>query len=178
MDMQTDTREEVDLVTAARRGSREAAGELFSRHWRGAWKTAFAITRAEAAAEDCVQDAFERAFRALPRFDGRRPFGAWLHRIVVNRALSHLRDERPLVALDAVPEQSADDPEAGAERALLARVAGLAPERRAVVILRYGLGHSVAEIAELIEVPVGTVQSRLARALSQLRSELEVSDAG
>src|SRR5438445_13423046 len=138
--MGTDTREELELVTEARRGSREAAGEVFSRHWRGAWQTAFAITGAEASAEDCVQDAFERAFRALPRFDGRRPFGAWLHRIVVTRALSFLRDERPLVALDAVPEEGADDPEAGADRALLARVAGLAPERRAAVILRYGLG--------------------------------------
>src|SRR5438309_10974348 len=115
--MGTDTREELDLVTDARRGSREAAGELFSRHWRGAWQTALAITGAEAAAEDCVQDAFERAFRALSNFDGRRPFGAWLHRIVVNRPLTLLRDERRLVALDGLPEEGADDPDAGGDRA-------------------------------------------------------------
>jgi RNA polymerase sigma-70 factor, ECF subfamily len=174
--MRTDTREEAGLVADARAGSREAAGELFSRHWRGAWRTAFAVTGAEAAAEDVVQDAFERAFRGLARFDGRRPFGAWLHRIVVNRALTLLRDERRLEPLEGTPEgMGADDPHAGGDRALLARIAGLAPERRAVLILRYGLGHSVAEIAELIELPVGTVQSRLARALAQLRSE-EVAD--
>jgi RNA polymerase sigma-70 factor, ECF subfamily len=173
-----DTQDEMELVAAARRGSERAAGELFSRHWRGAWRTALAITGSEAAAEDVVQDAFERAFRALSRFDARRPFGAWLHRIVVNRALNLVRDGRRLVALDGLPEEGADDPDSSGDRALLACIAGLGPERRAVVILRYGLGHSVAEISELIDLPVGTVQSRLARALAQLRSELEVSDAG
>jgi RNA polymerase sigma-70 factor (ECF subfamily) len=175
--MGTDTGEEAGLVAGAREGSREAAGELFSRHWRGAWRAAYAITGSEAAAEDVVQDAFERAFRTLARFDGRRPFGAWLHRIVVNRALTLLRDERRLEPLDGLAEgEGVDDPQAGGDRALLARIAGLGPERRAVLILRYGLGHSVAEIAELIELPVGTVQSRLARALAELRSQLEVPD--
>ncbi len=176
--MGTDTREESGLVADARDGSREAAGELFSRHWRGAWRAAYAITASETAAEDVVQDAFERAFRGLARFDGRRPFGAWLHRIVVNRALNLLRDERRLGPLEGLPEGAgAGDPQPGGDRALLVRIAGLAPERRAVLILRYGLGHSVAEIAELIELPVGTVQSRLARALAQLRSE-EVAGVG
>jgi RNA polymerase sigma-70 factor, ECF subfamily len=175
--METDTREEATLLDEARRGSREAAGALFTRHWRGAWRAAYAITGSEAAAEDVVQDAFERALRGLARFDGRRPFGAWLYRIVVNRALNLRRDERRLVPLEALADEPGwDDPDAGGDRALLARVAGLAPERRAVVILRYGLGHPVAEIAELLDLPVGTVQSRLARALAQLRTTLEASD--
>jgi hypothetical protein len=83
------------------------------------------------------------AFRALGRFDGRRPFGAWLHRTVVNRALNLLRDERWLVGMDRLPEEGADDPEAGGDPALLARVAGLPPGLRAVVILRYGGSTSV-----------------------------------
>ena len=174
--MGTDTREDAALVSAARRGSREAADELFSRHWRSAWRTARAITGDEAAAEDVTQDALERAFRALDRFDGRRPFGAWLHRIVVNRALTLLRDEHRTVSLETVAEPSVDASE-GLDHELLRTVAALSPERRVVLILRYGLGHSVAETAELVGVPVGTVQSRLARALAELRIQLEVGDA-
>ena len=172
-----DTREDSALVAEARRGSREAADELFTRHWRAAWRTARAITGDLVAAEDVTQDSFERAFTALDRFDGRRPFGAWLHRIVVNRALSLLRDERRTVPLASIAEPAAAPPE-GADHELLRMVATLAPERRVVVILRYGLGHPVAEIAELVGVPVGTVQSRLARALEQLRAQLEVGDVG
>lgn len=175
--METDTHEDKVLVAEARRGSREAADELFSRHWRGAWRTARAITRDAAAAEDVTQDAFERAFKALDRFDGRRPFGVWLHRIVVNRALNLLRDERRTVPLNAIAEPAAADPD-GLDQELLRIVAALPPERRVVVILRYGLGRPVAEIAELVGVPVGTVQSRLARALAELRAQLEVGDVG
>jgi len=173
--MSLEARDDAQLVTEARLGSREAAGELFSRHWRAAWRTAHAITGSTVAAEDVVQDSFERAFRALPRFDGRRPFGAWLHRIVVNRALTLLRDERRLVSLETIEEPSIEQAEA-LDRDLLVAVAGLPPERRVVVILRYGLGHSLAEVAELMDIPVGTVQSRLARALAELRARLEVSD--
>lgn len=71
--MRLEERDDAQLVTEARIGSREAAGELFSRHWRAAWRTAYAITGSTVAAEDVVQDSFERAFKALPRFDGRRP---------------------------------------------------------------------------------------------------------
>jgi RNA polymerase sigma-70 factor (ECF subfamily) len=174
----TDARDDAQLVAEAQRGSREAAGELFSRHWRDAWRTAHAITGGAASAEDVVQDAFERAFRALSRFDGRRPFGAWLYRIVVNRALTLLRDERRLVSLETIEEPVAErDQDLAPDRGLLAAVAALPAERRVVVILRYGLGHSVREIAELVDLPVGTVQSRLARALTDLRARLEVRDA-
>jgi RNA polymerase sigma-70 factor (ECF subfamily) len=172
----TDTHEDSVLVEKARRGSRDAAGELFSRHWRDAWRTARGITGDDAAAEDVTQDSFERAFKALDRFDGRRPFGAWLHRIVVNRALNLLRDERRTVSLETVAEPSVAVAE-GLDHELLRTVAGLPPERRVVLILRYGLGHPVAEIAELIGVPVGTVQSRLARALAELRTQLGGGDA-
>lgn len=173
--MGADTREDAALVVAARQGSREAAGELFSRHWRDAWRAARAITGSDAAAEDVTQDSLERAFRALDRFDGARPFGAWLHRIVVNRALTLIRDERRTVSLETVAEPPAATTE-GLDHDLLTTVAGLSPERRAVLILRYGLGHSVADIAELVGVPVGTVQSRLARALAELRDRMEVGD--
>src|SRR5918911_2594793 len=88
------------LVKLARTGSREAAAELFARHWRAAWCAAFAVTGRREMADDVAQAAFERAFAALSRFDERRPFAPWLHRIVVNRCLDLLRTERRLVSGD------------------------------------------------------------------------------
>lgn len=164
------------LVERARRGSRPAAGELFERHWPGAWRAAFAVTGRRDLADDIAQDGFERALRALGRFDAHRPFAPWLHRIVVNRALDVLRKDRRLVALDEVPDLPARDECADADGALLAAVADLTPERRAVCVLRYGLGYGPVEIADLIGVPVGTVHSRLARALTDLRLSVEAAD--
>jgi RNA polymerase sigma-70 factor, ECF subfamily len=167
-----------ELVRRARSGSRDAAGELFERHWPGAWRAARVVTGSRAMADDVAQDAFERAFAALGRFDERRPFAAWLHRIVVNRSLDLMRRERRLVGLDA-PERLAGEWRdlASEDRELLEAVDGLGPQRRVAIVLRYGLGYTPAEIAEMLAVPVGTVHSRLARALDELRGEqLEEAD--
>jgi RNA polymerase sigma-70 factor (ECF subfamily) len=163
-----------DLVRRARRGDREAAAALFRRYWRDAWRAAFAITGRRSLADDVAADSFERAFAALGRFDERRPFGPWLHRIVANRALDLLRAERRLsdAELPEVPDL-APVHESG-DRNLLTAVSGLSLERRIVVVLRYGVGMTPKEIAAALDLPVGTVNSRLARALEQLRESLEV----
>src|ERR671936_2315915 len=93
-------RSDPKLVRLARSGSREAAAELFARHWRSAWRAAYVIAGRRELADDVAQDAFERAFAALARFDESRPFGAWLHRIVVNRSLDLIRRERRLVGME------------------------------------------------------------------------------
>jgi RNA polymerase sigma-70 factor (ECF subfamily) len=161
------------LVARARAGSREAAAELFARHWPDAWRAALAVTGRRDVADDVAQDAFERAFAALSRFDERRPFAPWLHRIVVNRALDLMRGERRLVGLEAAEGVAAAWDDAGlGDREMLEALAGLAPERRAVLVLRYGLGHPPPAIAEILGLPVGTVHSRLARALGDLRERL------
>ena len=161
-----------ELVRAARAGTREAAAELFDRHWAEAWRVARAITGRREMADDVAQDAFERAFASLWRFDERRPFAPWLHRIVVNRSLDLLRSERRLVGLETAGALEAEWRDVAAEdRALLAAIAGLSPQRRVVVVLRYGVGLAPAAIAELLSLPLGTVHSRLARALEDLRRE-------
>ncbi|HYX85586.1 MAG TPA: RNA polymerase sigma factor [Gaiellales bacterium] len=164
-----------ELVARARAGSRDAAGQLFQRHWPAAWRMARAVTGRRDMADDVAQDAFERAFAALSRFDERRPFAPWLHRIVVNRSLDLLRSERRLVGIDAVERIEGEWRDAAAEdRGLLRAVAGLSAHRRVVIVLRYGLGYPPAAIADLLGLPVGTVHSRLARALDDLRRfELE-----
>jgi len=162
-----------DLVRKARRGDREAAAALFRRYWRDAWRAAFAITGRRSLADDVAADGFERAFAALGRFDDRRPFGPWLHRIVANRALDLLRAERRL-SDEELPEIPDFAPvHATGDHSLLTAIADLALERRIVVVLRYGVGITPREIAQVLDLPVGTVNSRLARALEQLRESLE-----
>ncbi len=168
-----------ELVSRARLGSSDAAAELFSRHWPGAWRVAYTVTGRRDMAEDVAQDAFERAFAALARFDRSRPFAPWLHRIVVNRSLDLLRSERRLVGPEALDRlESPWRDQTGDDRRLLAAVSGLSPQRRVVIVLRYGLGYSPVAIAELLELPVGTVHSRLARALDDLRHREREQDAG
>jgi RNA polymerase sigma-70 factor (ECF subfamily) len=163
-----------DLVQRARRGDREAAAALFRRYWRDAWRAAFAITGRRSLADDVAADGFERAFAALGRFDEGRPFGPWLHRIVANRAVDILRTERRL-SDEELPELPDPAPvHEGSDRSLLGAVAVLSPERRVVVVLRYGVGMTPKQIATALDLPVGTVNSRLARALEQLREALEV----
>jgi RNA polymerase sigma-70 factor, ECF subfamily len=171
---------DAELVGRARQGSRDAAGELFDRHWPDAWRLARSITGRREMADDVAQDAFERAFAALHRFDRRRPFRPWLHRIVVNRSLDLLRSERRLVGQESLDRLGRADPpdQATADRALLAAVAGLSHQRRVVLVLRYGLGYPPADIADLLDLPVGTVHSRLARALEELRGHERERDAG
>lgn len=165
---------DAQLVARARNGSREAAAALFERHWDAAWRAAYGVTGRRAMADDVAQDAFERAFAALSRFDETRPFAPWLHRIVVNRALDLLRSERRLVG---EPDEAAAWPDVrDGDRALLDAVAALPLQRRVVVVLRFGLGLPPSAIAEVLGLPVGTVHSRLARALAQLRTQYEESD--
>src|SRR3954449_10062576 len=132
------------LVRAAQHGSAPAMEELFRRHWPRAHRAAFLVVHDAAAAEDVAQEAFLAAVRALHRFDRRRPFGPWLHRIVVNRAIDYARarEVRREVPADVVAEAAA--PGSGACDApsgeLLGALALLAPEQRAVIVLRHLLG--------------------------------------
>jgi RNA polymerase sigma-70 factor, ECF subfamily len=168
------TRREGALIRDAQRGSGEALEELFRRHWRRAHRAAFLVIGDPAAAEDIAQESFLAAIRALDRFDHRRPFGPWLHRITVNRAIDFARARalRAESALSAAVEGTA--PERGAiSDELVAALAGLGPEHRAVIVLRYVLEYTPGEIAEILRVPRGTVNSRLRRGLDRLRPAVE-----
>src|SRR2546421_11879927 len=171
-------RSEARLVRRARGGAGGGGGAPSPRHWRAAWRAAYVVTGRRDLADDVAQDAFERAFAALSRFDERRPFGPWLHRIVVNRCLDLLRTERRLVSGDNELARLEWHDIAAGDQELLDAVAGLSLQRRVVVVLRYGLGYTPTAIAELLGVPTGTVNSRLARALEELRAEYEVNDVG
>jgi RNA polymerase sigma-70 factor, ECF subfamily len=165
---------EAALVRSAQRGSRDALEELFRRHWRATHRAAFLVVHDSAAAEDIAQESFLAAIRALDRFDLRRPFGPWLHRIAVNRAIDWSRS-RKLRREVVVAEEPAL--ETGGERQLsddvLAALGELGPEQRAVVVLRYLLDYTPGEIGEMLGMPRGTVNSRMRRALDRLRPLIE-----
>src|SRR5688500_4765910 len=166
---------EASLVRAAQGGSERAVEELFARHWPDAYRTALLIAHDRAAAEDIAQEAFLAALRALPRFDRRRPLRPWLHRIVVNRAIDFARSRRLRreVDVDAVPEVAAPPAGATGLGALGAALGRLSPEHRAVVVMRYLLELTPGEIAEALDLPRGTVNSRLRRALDALGVVIE-----
>jgi RNA polymerase sigma-70 factor, ECF subfamily len=168
-------RPDFQLIALTREGSSEAAGALFDRYWEHAWRAAYAVTADRTLADDAAQDAVQRAFAALDSFDETRPFAPWLKRIAANRAVDLLRRRQRLTALDhdvawelGLAAGQREDTTVVAEA-----VAGLDPQKRIVVVLRYWLDFSVEEIAGVLGVPVGTVASRLSRALSQLRHVLE-----
>jgi RNA polymerase sigma-70 factor (ECF subfamily) len=167
------TRGERQLILSAQDGSEEALEALFRRHWKGAHRAAYVIVRDPQAAEDIAQEAFLAAIRALGRFDRRRPFRPWLHRIVVNRAIDHtraraLRREVGEEAGEAVAAERAG----GLDDDLMAALAELAPEQRAVIVLRYLLDYTPGEIARMLELPRGTVNSRIRRGLDWLAGTL------
>jgi RNA polymerase sigma-70 factor (ECF subfamily) len=167
-------RRERALVRAAQAGSSEAFEELFSIYWPRVHRAAFLIVHDSAAAEDITQEAFLGALRALDRFDRGRPFGPWLTRIVVNRAIDWTR-ARALRREAGIGEEGdwearAGDLDQGAPYSdIVASALGeLSPDQRAVVVLRYLLEYTPGEIAKLLDLPRGTVNSRLRRALDAL----------
>jgi len=168
-------RSDAALVRSAQGGSSDAVEELFRRHWPSVHRSAWLVVHDPAAAEDIAQEAFVSALRALDRFDRRRPLAPWLHRIVVNRAIDWARARalRPETAADALPEAAAPAERAEMDDELVAALADLGPEHRAVVVLRHLLGYTPGEIATMLDLPRGTVNSRLRRALDALSLALE-----
>jgi len=169
-------RDERALVRSAQNGSSAAFDELFQLHWSRAHRAAYLVVHDAAAAEDIAQESFLAAIRNLDRFDRRRPFGPWLHRIVVNRAIDHARARAFRGETELATDVAVATPDAGVPDAkLLAAIARLPPEQRAVIVLRHLLEYTPGEIATMLELPRGTVNSRLRRGLDALR---EVTDEG
>jgi RNA polymerase sigma-70 factor (ECF subfamily) len=162
------------LVREAQDGSGAAMAQLYSLHWRGAYRAAYLVVHDAAAAEDVAQDAFLAAVDALGRFDRRRRFRPWLHRIVINRALDWARREalrRRVDGADSVFEPFPPPEEIGGE--MIAALKELPAEQRAVVVLRHLLEYTPGEIAAMLDLPRGTVNSRLRRGLDRLREAAE-----
>ena len=168
-------RSERALIRGALAGSEADLEVLFRTHWPRAYRVAFLIVHDHAAAEDIAQEAFVQAIRRLDRFDRRRRFAPWLGAIVANRAIDWAR------ARAARRESGHEPPEAAApaepppgrySEDVLTALARLSPDHRAVVVLRYVLEYTPGEIARALDLPRGTVNSRLRRGLDALERTL------
>jgi len=172
-------RSEQALIRGALAGSEADLEALFRRFWPRAYRAAFLIVHDHAAAEDIAQEAFLAAIRRLDRFDRRRRFGPWLGAIVANRAIDWARARsarRETADGGADPPSPPDTPVGRYSQEVLAALAALTPEHRAVIALRYLLEYSPGEIARTLELPRGTVNSRLRRGLDALETRLKEMD--
>ena len=171
------------LVGAMADGDRAALGALYDRYAGVLMAVAQRMMRTRREAEDLVHDVFLEAYRHAADYDGQRgTVRAWLVLRVRSRALDRLKSSAysKVISLDAGPRgpdpESNDDPSAAPDCARVRRaLADLPPEQRVILELSYFDGRSHAEIAEELKIPIGTIKSRLARALTRLRDELDVA---
>jgi RNA polymerase sigma-70 factor (ECF subfamily) len=180
---------EAGLIERARHGDVTAFEELVRMHQTVAFRTAWICSGGADDAEDAAQEGFMKAFAALPRFRPGAPFRPWLLTIVANEARNRRRsaNRREALALRASPgpvgvatsEASPETAILAAERrqTLVTALNTLSESDREVVALRYLLELSESETAAALGVPVGTVKSRLSRALSRLRLVLPTAEA-
>jgi RNA polymerase sigma-70 factor, ECF subfamily len=175
---------EAELVARAQRGDERAFEELIRPYEEIAFRVAYLITGGAAEAEDAVQDGFVNAWRALSRFRRGEPLRPWLLRIVANAARNRRRSagRRAQLTLRAEREQSSGDAAPSPETIAIAReersrllgaLETLPDKARLVLAYRFLLGLSEEETAAALDVRVGTVKSRTARALDRLRDVYE-----
>jgi RNA polymerase sigma-70 factor (ECF subfamily) len=177
------TPSDAELVRRCARGDREAIRDLYERHGESLLRFLERMLHERGRAEDVCQEAFLRVWRRAELFDPERgTFTAWLFRAAANLAFNRLAlkssSESELSALPVLPAAEVTSPVEGAaeqERARLlhAALAGLSPRDRAILTLRHIEERPVAEIAEILEIPEGTVKSRVHYALHRLRAALE-----
>ncbi|MER7755976.1 RNA polymerase sigma factor SigM [Kitasatospora sp. NPDC097643] len=175
------TDDDATLLARHVAGDPDAFGLLVNRHRDRLWAVALRTLGDREEAADALQDALVSAFRAAPGFQGRSAVTTWLHRIVVNACLDRARRSatRRTTPLDEDPQrldtlvgaaEPADSPVVRAElhREVTAALAELPADQRAALVLVDMQGYPVAEAAELLGVPVGTVKSRCARGRARL----------
>ncbi len=175
------------LVARARSGDRRAFGELVNRYMQRAYYAALGLIGSHEDALDLSQEAFARAFRARASLDPDRPFYAWLYQIVRRLCFNFLRDRStrrrrldeatPWLVQEAGVRAAQSDPAKIAERAELramvqAAIEKLPDREREVLVLKEFEGLRYREIAELLNVPIGTVMSRLYYARKDLAEHL------
>lgn len=175
--------QDCELITRVRQGDLLALGALYDRHKTQVLRTALAITHDQSAAEDILQECFLRFYAAVARIDETRPLLPWLYRVTVNLSYNWVtRQKRWLAPLeDAIERLRAEPkslPEKVVEQSELQDIVregldSLKFEHRVVLILFYLGDFSLKEVAYILDLPEGTVKSRLHYGRERLRAKLE-----
>lgn len=178
------------LIELTLAGDREAFGGLVRRYQDRLYNGMVQILRNETEAEDTVQEAFILALTKLHTFQGRSGFFTWLFRIAYNVAVTRMRQRKPTVSISGTVSDfelslpaTEPMPDAGIlqrERAeqLMQALDQISAEHRAILVLREMDGMDYSAIAEILDLPIGTVRSRLHRARLQLKELLETMFEG
>lgn len=176
---------DAQLIDEALAGQSDSFGHLVARHQDRLYNTLIHVVGSAEEAQDVAQDAFVQAYVKLATFERASAFYTWLYRIAMNLAISRRRRARPTVSVDHAREVLGHEPvDRGvapgdrlerAERGCQVRqaLARLSDEHRQVLVLREIDDCSYEQIAEMLDLPVGTIRSRLHRARLQLRDELK-----
>ncbi len=176
--------DDAQLIAETLAGKTTAFGQLVQRYQDRLYNTVVHVVGSAEDARDVVQEAFVQAFTKLATFQQTSAFYTWLYRVAFNVAASHCRRRRPCASVEQIrettgqepidghggPEQRLEQEERG--RQVQQALAGLSEEHRTVLVLREVDGCCYETIAEVLDVPVGTVRSRLHRARMQLREQL------
>ena len=168
---------EAELIRAAASGNMGAFAQLVRAHRARVLRIAFGIVGSVEEAEDVAQQVFIKVWNSLPSYHPRGAFAAWLHRIAVNAAIDTLRRQPAAVSLEDWQPAERQLPEEAALRQdayqrVREAVVTLPPNARAALILREYEQLSYREIAEALQIPMGTVMSRLNYARSILKRKL------
>jgi len=174
---------DLTLIHRSQAGDEEAFAALFQRYKNLAYKTAYLMLGSADDAEDALQEVFIQVYKSLSTFQpSKGAFTTWLHRITVNHCLNQRRKRHlPMLSLDKVSplsltsHLSSFESRLAEEETVRQVLSRLSKKQRAVVILRYYWDLSYAEMAQILDVPVGTVKSRMNLALRTLRKELETA---
>ncbi len=169
---------EAELLARAREGDHRAFADLLRRHDTGLRALAFRMVRDATLMDDALQEAYVKAYRALPAFRGEAGIGTWLYRIVHNSCVDVMRRTREHVPLDPdrAPPAPSVEPRVVAQVDVASALDGLSMEHRSVLVLVDALGFDYGDAAAVLNVPIGTVRSRLARARRAMRRRLERQD--
>ena len=185
--------DERSLIAKILAGDRAAFGLLVERYQQRVYNTVYRVLHNSEDAADATQDVFLNVYQALASFKGDSEFFTWLYRIAFNTAISHKRRRKPIRSLEGDGSQTvslepADKsvdvaPDAAQERredeqTLMNAVALLSVEHRIILVLKDIEGRKYEEIAEIADIPVGTVRSRLHRARLELRTLLNPDSTG
>ena len=164
------------LVRRCLENHRDAAGALVDRYQQRLFNVALRMLHNVQDAEDVTQTVFLNAFQRLGTYDPKYRFFSWIYRMTVNESLNALKRRKPTMTLEEEPDLlmrgAAPDQAAEAGDLVGKALMGLKPDDRAVVVLKHFVSFSYQEIAEVLEIPVQTVKSRLFTARERLRLAL------
>ena len=183
--------DERSIIDRAQKGDCAAFGELVRHYQKRAYAIAYGFVGNRDDALELAQDSFVKSYKAIHRFDLRMPFYPWLYRIIKNTCLNHIkkRNRRGEYSLNSMMESGRDFPTAKKSpehKAILEELKGalgqalscISENHREIIVLRHIHEKSYSEIADCLDIPHGTVMSRLHGARKSLKKAMELKNAG